>query len=50
MFVFADAAHIQEQLNPFASETLPKYAPQALMPQLDVLGNEGWDAATRLTN
>jgi hypothetical protein len=43
MFVFADAERVEEQLNPFAPETLPKYAPKALMPELDALGNEGWE-------
>lgn len=43
LFVQADAERVREQLNPFATEELPKYAPQALMPELDALGNEGWE-------
>jgi len=43
LFIYADAERVREQLSPFATEELPKYAPQALMPELDALGNEGWE-------
>ncbi len=43
LFVSADMERVREQLMPFAGESLPKYAPQALMPELNALGNEGWE-------
>lgn len=39
----ADAERLQDQLRPFSSENLPRYAPEALMPDLDALGSEGWE-------
>ena len=43
IFAYADADRVQDQLSQFTAETLPKYAPQALIPELDALGNEGWE-------
>lgn len=39
----ADAERLQDQLRPFSSENLPRYTPEALMPDLDALGSEGWE-------
>ena len=35
VFLFADAERVQDHLSQFMTGKIPKYAPEALIPQLD---------------
>jgi hypothetical protein len=43
VFLWADAERVRDYLLGFMTDDIPKYAPESLMPQLDALGNEGWE-------
>jgi len=43
VFLFADAERVQDHLSQFMTGKIPKYAPEALIPQLDSFGREGWE-------
>jgi len=43
VFLWADAERVQDYLRGFMTGDIPKYAPESLMPQLDALGDEGWE-------